>query len=92
MSREADVLLSDGTTVHLRQIDPSDAEAVVAMHGRFSERTRYMRYFSPYPRIPARDLERFVNVDHVSREALVVSSGSNLVGVGRYERLGPGAT
>src|SRR5262245_31291986 len=84
-----DVLLSDGTAVHLRQIAPEDADAVVAMHGRFSERTRYLRYFSPYPRIPPRDLERFTNVDHVNREALVVAVGRQLVGVGRYERLGP---
>ncbi|WP_020523539.1 GNAT family N-acetyltransferase [Catelliglobosispora koreensis] len=89
--RAADVLLSDGTTVHLRQIEPSDADALVAMHSRFSERTRYLRFFSPYPRIPARDLERFVNVDHSSREALVILSGPNMVGVGRYERLGPDA-
>ncbi|WP_144118859.1 GNAT family N-acetyltransferase [Catellatospora sichuanensis] len=84
----ADVLLSDGTTVHLRQITPLDADAVVAMHSRFSERTRYLRYFSPYPRIPARDLHRFVNVDHVDREAFVVAAGERLVAVGRYERLG----
>ncbi|WP_155372213.1 GNAT family N-acetyltransferase [Catellatospora vulcania] len=84
----ADVLLSDGTTVHLRQITPQDADAVVAMHSRFSERTRYLRYFSPYPRIPARDLHRFVNVDHRDREAFVVAAGERLVAVGRYERLG----
>lgn len=86
-----DVLLSDGTTVHLRPITPEDADAVVVMHSKFSERTRYLRYFSPYPRIPSRDLARFVNVDHRDREALVVSAGSELIAVGRYERLGEGA-
>ena len=55
-ARAADVLLSDGTTAHLRPIQPDDADQIVAMHGRFSERTRYLRYFSPYPRIPDRDL------------------------------------
>ena len=39
----ADVLLSDGSTVQIRPIEPSDAEAIVAMHARFSERTRYLR-------------------------------------------------
>ena len=85
------MLLSDGTTVQLRQIRPTDAPAIVAMHSRFSERTRYLRYFSPYPRIPERDLERFVNVDHRDREAFVVLSGDRIVAVGRYERLGPRA-
>jgi acyl-CoA synthetase (NDP forming)/GNAT superfamily N-acetyltransferase len=89
--RSADVLLSDGTTVHLRQIQPEDAAGIVAMHSRFSERTRYLRYFSPYPRIPERDLRRFVNVDHDAREAFVVETGDRILAVGRYERLGPEA-
>jgi len=87
----ADVVLSDGSTVHLRGIEPADADLIVALHSRLSERTRYLRYFSPYPRIPPRDLERFVNVDHHDREAIVASSGPDLIAVARYERLGEGA-
>ncbi len=87
-----DVLLSDGATVQLRPIRPADAPGIVAMHSRFSERTRYLRYFSPYPRIPKRDLRRFVNVDHHDREAFVVLASDQIVAVGRYERLGPAAT
>ncbi len=85
--RAADVVLSDGGTVHLRPIRPSDAAAIVALHSRFSERTRYLRYFSPYPRIPERDLRRFVNVDHRDREAFVAELGGELIAVGRYDRL-----
>ncbi|MFI6263909.1 GNAT family N-acetyltransferase [Micromonospora sp. NPDC051006] len=91
VEQPVDVLLSDGTTVQLRQIRPQDAPAIVAMHSRFSERTRYLRYFSPYPRIPERDLRRFVTVDHHDREAFVVLVGGRIVAVGRYERLGPAA-
>ncbi|MFX0593770.1 bifunctional acetate--CoA ligase family protein/GNAT family N-acetyltransferase [Melissospora conviva] len=91
MDAPIDVLLTDGTTVQLRPICPEDADAILAMHSRFSERTRYLRYFSPYPRIPARDLRRFVNVDHRDREAFVVLSGERIVAVGRYDRLGPDA-
>lgn len=89
--RAADVLLSDGTTVHLRPIRPDDAERIVALHSRFSERTRYLRYFSAYPRIPQRDLDRFVNVDHHDREAFVIEHAGELIAVGRYDRLGPGS-
>ncbi|MFC0006302.1 bifunctional acetate--CoA ligase family protein/GNAT family N-acetyltransferase [Micromonospora siamensis] len=89
VDQPVDVLLSDGTTVGLRPIRPDDAPAIVAMHARFSERTRYLRYFSPYPRIPERDLQRFVVVDHHDREAFVVLAGDRIVAVGRYERLGP---
>src|SRR3954465_2332662 len=75
----------------MRPIRPEDAPAIVEFHSRFSDRTRYLRYFSPYPRIPARDLARFVNVDHDDREALVAAVGDDLVAIGRYERLGVGA-
>jgi acyl-CoA synthetase (NDP forming)/RimJ/RimL family protein N-acetyltransferase len=85
--RAADVALADGGTVHLRPIRPDDAPGIVAMHARFSERTRYLRYFSPYPRIPERDLRRFVTVDHRDREAFVAELGDELIAVGRYERI-----
>ncbi|GIF10325.1 bifunctional GNAT family N-acetyltransferase/acetate--CoA ligase family protein [Actinoplanes teichomyceticus] len=89
MERSADVLLADGSAVHLRQIRPEDAPAIVEFHSRMSDRTRYLRYFSPYPRIPERDLQRFVNVDHRDREAFVtVTADGRITSVGRYERLG----
>jgi acyl-CoA synthetase (NDP forming)/GNAT superfamily N-acetyltransferase len=91
VDKSADVLLSDGSTVHLRPITPDDAAAIVDLHSRMSDRTRYLRYFSPYPRIPERDLERFVNVDHHDREAFVIVGGSRIMAVGRYERLGAGS-
>ncbi|MEU3770746.1 GNAT family N-acetyltransferase [Amycolatopsis keratiniphila] len=87
---EADVLLSDGGTVHLRPVIPSDADGLVAFHGRLSERTRYFRYFGAYPRIPQRDLERFSVVDHHDRVAFVALLGDDIVAVGRYERLDQG--
>ena len=85
---EADVVVADGGTLHLRPIRPDDAEAIVAFHAGLSQRTRYLRYFSAYPRIPERDLERFVNVDHHDRVALIALLGRQIVAVGRYEREG----
>ncbi|HEY3709506.1 MAG TPA: GNAT family N-acetyltransferase [Amycolatopsis sp.] len=87
---EADVVLSDGGTVHLRPIVPSDADGLVALHGRLSERTRYFRYFGAYPRIPPRDLVRFSTVDHHDRVAFAALLGDDIVAVGRYERLDQG--
>jgi len=87
--RAADVVLADGTVAQVRPIRPDDAPGMVALHSRFSDRTRYLRYFSPYPRIPERDLRRFVNVDHRDREALVAETSGQLVAVGRYDRITP---
>jgi acyl-CoA synthetase (NDP forming)/RimJ/RimL family protein N-acetyltransferase len=83
---EADVVAADGGTAHLRPIRPSDADAIVRFHGGLSQRTRYLRYFSAYPRIPERDLIRFTNVDHHDRVAFVAELGGEIIAVGRYER------
>ena len=83
---EADVVVADGGIVHLRPIRPSDADALVEFHGGLSARTRYLRFFSAYPRIPDRDLIRFTHVDHHDRVALVGLLGGQIIAVGRYER------
>src|SRR3954468_23655996 len=83
---EADIVVADGGTAHLRPIRPSDADALDAFHSGLSQRTRYLRYFSAYPRIPEKDLYRFTNVDHHDRVALIVELAGQIIAVGRYER------
>ncbi|QGK69467.1 GNAT family N-acetyltransferase [Allosaccharopolyspora coralli] len=85
---EADVVLADGGTVHLRPITPDDADQLIAFHSRLSDRTRYFRYFGPYPRMPKRDVDRFSQVDYRNRVALVAMLGDDIVAVGRFDRLG----
>jgi GNAT superfamily N-acetyltransferase len=81
-----------GFTIEVRPIRPDDAAAMLALHGRLSERTRYLRFFSPYPHVLRNHLDRAVNVDHEDREALVVLCGSDIVAVGRYDRVSPGSS
>ncbi len=83
---EADVVAADGGIVHLRPIRPSDADTLVTFHAGLSQRTRYLRYFSAYPRIPSKDLYRFTHVDHRDRVALVAELAGQIIAVGRYER------
>ena len=87
--RDEDVVLADGGVVHVRSVEPSDGPALIGLHARSSLRSRYMRFFSSYPQIPARDLFRFANVDHRDREAIVVVVPPHVIAVGRYERLAP---
>ena len=86
-SWRADVVVADGGTVHLRPIEPSDAEALIAFHAALSDRTRYLRYFSIYKNMPEKDVVRFTTVDHVDRVALVVVLSGEIIGVGRFDRL-----
>ncbi|MBF6470585.1 MULTISPECIES: bifunctional acetate--CoA ligase family protein/GNAT family N-acetyltransferase [Nocardia] len=83
----ADVLASDGGVVRLRPITPADAEPLQEFHGALSDRTRYLRYFGPYPRISPKDLYRTTHVDYHDRVGLVLELGEAIVAVGRYELL-----
>jgi acyl-CoA synthetase (NDP forming)/GNAT superfamily N-acetyltransferase len=84
-------VLKDGGTVHVRPIRPDDGPRLEALHGRLSSESIYLRFFSAHPRLTAREVEHFTNVDHVSRFALVALLGDDLVAVVRYDAW-PGRT
>jgi RimJ/RimL family protein N-acetyltransferase len=86
---EADVVLRDASTCHVRPIRSDDGERLMAFHARLSAATIYYRFFAPYPRLTARDVERFTRVDYRDRVALVAIDGDDIVGVVRYERTAP---
>ncbi|MFF0487908.1 GNAT family N-acetyltransferase [Nocardia sp. NPDC004068] len=83
----ADVLASDGGVVRLRPITPADAEDLQRFHAGLSDRTRYLRYFGPYPKMTPKDLFRTTHVDYHDRVGLVVELGGAIIAVGRYELL-----
>ena len=87
--READVVLRDGRTCHIRPLTPDDADGLVAFHAQLSEQTIYFRFFAPYPTLSSRDVERFTHVDNVNRVALVATMAGEIVAVGQYDRVDP---
>ncbi len=84
---EADVVLADGGTVHLQPIQPQDADRLVAFYARLSEESIRYRFFAPRPTLSQAEVERFTNVDHDERVALVALLGSELLAVGRYDKV-----
>ena len=84
---EADVVLRDGGTAHLRPILPSDADRLRRFYDRLSDETIYNRFFSLYRQLSDRDVERFTVVDHHDRAALIATVGDEMIGVVRYERM-----
>ncbi|MFC4555891.1 GNAT family N-acetyltransferase [Georgenia faecalis] len=87
---EADVVLRDGVPMHIRPIRPADADALQRMHLRQSPMSVYYRFFAPMERLSERDLHRFTHVDHDDRVALVLTSGEEILAVGRYDRIDDG--
>ncbi|MFC0315275.1 GNAT family N-acetyltransferase [Gordonia phosphorivorans] len=83
----ADVLASDGGVVHLRPITPADADALVRFHEGLSERTRYLRYFGPTPKLPPREVVRMTTVDYRDRVGLLAWLGDEVIAMGLYEGL-----
>ena len=84
---EADVVLRDGGTAHLRPIRPADADAVQAFHTGQSQNSIYMRFFAFKARLSSKELRRFTEVDHKDRAAFVITIGGEIIGIGRYDRL-----
>ena len=84
---ETDTVLSDGGTVAIRPIKPTDAPRIEALHSRLSPESIYFRFFTPLPRLTDTMLSRFVNVDYVDRMAMIALLGDQIIAVARYDRL-----
>ena len=83
---EADVVLADGGTAHLRPIRSGDADLLRAFHSRLSPESIYYRFFSPRPRLTDREIEHFTTVDYQDRVALICTVGDEMVAVVRYDK------
>jgi acyl-CoA synthetase (NDP forming)/GNAT superfamily N-acetyltransferase len=84
---EADVVLADGGTVHLRPITPADGDRLVAFHATLSPQTIYYRFFAAYPVLSDSDVFRFTTVDYKNRCGLVAVLGGEFIAVVRYDRV-----
>ena len=84
---EADVVLRDGRTAHLRPIAPADEAALVDFYAEVSDESRYLRFFSPMPKLSERDVHRFTHVDHRDRVAFVMTVAEQIIAVGRYDTI-----
>lgn len=84
---EADIVLRDGGTAHLRPITPQDAEALQRMHLAQSPESTLMRFFVPMPRLTETLLRRFTQVDYSRQVAIVALIGGEIVGVANYDRV-----
>jgi acetyltransferase len=86
--------MKDGGKVSIRPIRPEDEPAMINFHGGLSERSVYLRYFSPLKlqqRVAHTRLQRICFNDYDREIALVaerkVNGSSEIIGVARLSKL-----
>jgi hypothetical protein len=68
---ERDVLLIDGSTIHLRPIKPSDADALQKFFERLSRRSRYLRFHHLRPHVNDEETRHLTDVEYRKASLLV---------------------
>jgi acetyltransferase len=78
--------LRNGSAVTVRALGPEDEPLIVDMHGRHSEHTLRMRYFSLVKTLARDSLIRLCHLDYDREMALtaVTPDGGTMLGVSRY--------
>lgn len=89
---EEDAALRDGSTVHVRLLQPRDKELLRAGFERLSPESRYRRFFSHKTRLTDRELVYLTELDQITHVAIgasrIGSDGAEEgLGVARFVRL-----
>jgi RimJ/RimL family protein N-acetyltransferase len=85
--------LRDGTVLRLREVVPEDADELRAGFARLSPQSRYLRFFSPVPRLPESMVRRLTATDGWNHVAIVAETiplydePPEPLGVARFIRL-----
>ncbi len=79
---------TDGKSVHMRPVLPTDEDMMRDLFYACSEQTLYHRFFTKLRAMPHRKLKKFVNIDYVKTMALASVTHEDehemIVAVGRY--------
>ena len=82
------MVLEDGTLIGFRAMNPTDEPATRDLFYSLSRETVYYRYMSHMERIPRKQLQNFVYVDHRNDVAIVgtvpEAHGEEIIAIGRY--------
>jgi RimJ/RimL family protein N-acetyltransferase len=82
---EEDLLLKDGTPLHLRPIRPDDGPELLKLYDKLSNTSLYHRFFVVPPK-DASKADYLAHVDYDNQFALVAAKEGEVVAVARYHR------
>jgi len=83
---ESDIVLRDGSTLHLRPIKTEDADGLLELHSRLSPQSVYFRFFAPIRELSRERAIELATVDYNDSFAIVGELAGRLVAVARYYR------
>jgi len=82
------MLLDDGTQVKFRPIHPTDEHSMRDLFYALSQQTVYYRFMKEMKKIPHKQIQDFVYVDHRNEVAIVgtlpEAHGEDIIAIGRY--------
>jgi len=82
------MLLADGTQINFRSIHPTDEPRLKDLFYALSQQTVYYRFMKEMGRIPHKQIQDFVYLDHRSEVAIVgtlpEAYGEEIIAIGRY--------
>lgn len=82
------MLLTDGTQVGFRAIHPTDEPGMRQLFYELSQQTIYYRFMANLKRVPRRQIQEFVFIDHRDDIAIVgtlpEAHGDEIIAIGRY--------
>lgn len=85
---DGDVVLRDGSTVHVRMLRPGDEEGLLDLFKSLSETSRWYRFFSPAQGTAlATEAHREANLDHAFALIATSGAGERIVGHAFYADL-----
>lgn len=91
LSAQIEMKLKDGTPVVLSLVDRNSKECLQKGFERLSERSRYLRFFTPMKSLSEAQLAYLTDIDQVNRVAIgahvVKEEGNEGIGIARYFRL-----
>jgi GNAT superfamily N-acetyltransferase len=79
-------VLRDGCVVEVRRLTDRDAADLRRFYGKLSERTLFLRFMTPTPRLPDSTLSYLCESGRLDREVLVATWQRTIVAEGRYHR------
>ncbi|MFI5394208.1 MAG: GNAT family N-acetyltransferase [Candidatus Binatia bacterium] len=87
---EADEILRDGGSIHIRAIQPDDKQRLLRHFQRLGQRSVYFRFFGAKKRLTDEELKRLTEPDFVHHVGLVATlregEEEHIIGVGRFIR------